>query len=229
MELHEGLAEYTGVKLSGHANAARFVIEGRLKDAPASNTFVRSFAYANGPAYGVLLDASDADWRRGLTKDADLGQLLFAESGVDLPADVAAAADERARAYGGADLAAAEDTRERTRRELIDSYRAQLVDGPVLTIPLQQMNMQFNPANLVALEPLGTVYPNIRVVDVWGVLTVTRGGALMSSDFSKITVATPVKPEGSSIEGDGWALELKAGWSVHAGERAGSFVLKEAK
>lgn len=43
MKLHEGLAEYTGVKLSGRDDLARFVIDGRLKDAPASKTFVRSF------------------------------------------------------------------------------------------------------------------------------------------------------------------------------------------
>ncbi len=229
MELHEGLAEYTGVKLSGHEDAERFVIDRNLNDAPAKKTFVRSFAYASGPAYGLLLDAADAGWRRGLTKEADLAGLLVARLAIKLPPDLAFAADERSRSYGGIDLAAAEDKLEQTRRELIDSYRARLADGPVLTIPLQKMNMQFNPGNLVALEPLGTVYPDIRIVDVWGVLTVSRGGALMSSDFRKITVAAPPKADGRDIEGDGWTLELKEGWSVTPAERDGSFVLRQAK
>ena len=229
MEMHEGLAEYTGVRLSGRDDVEQFVIDGRLKDAPASETFVRSFAYASAPAYGLLLDTADADWRRGLTKDADLAQLLFARLDIKTPPDQAAAADARSRTYAGVELAAAEDKLEQTRRELISSYRARLVDGPVLTIPLRKMNMQFNPGNLVAIEPLGTVYPDIRIVDVWGVLTVSRGGALMSSDFSKITVAAPAKRDGRNIGGDGWTLELKEGWSVIAAERDGSFVLKDAK
>ena len=229
MELHEGLAEYTGVKLSGRDDLERFVIDGRLKDAPTNKTFVRSFAYASGPAYGLLLDAADDGWRRGLSKEADLGELLFARLGIQLPPDLAAAADERARSYAGVDLGAAEDKLEQTRRELISSYRARLVDSPTLTIRLQKMNMQFNPGNLVAIEPLGTVYPDIRIVDVWGVLTVSRGGALMSSDFSKITVAAPATTQGPRVEGDGWALELKEGWSIAPAERGGSFVLEKAK
>ena len=226
MELHEGLAEYTGVRLSGHHDLERFVIEGRLKDAPANKTFVRSFAYASGPSYGLLLDAANGEWRRGLTKDADLAQLLFTRLDIEMPPDVGRAADERASSYGGLELAAAEDKLAQTRRELIDSYRARLVEGATLTIPLQKMNMQFNPGNLVALEPLGTVYPDIRIVDVWGVLTVSRGGALMSSDFSKITVAAPAKTDGRKIEGDGWTLEVKEGWSVTPAEREGSFLLR---
>lgn len=218
MEMHEGLAEYTGAKLSGHADVARFVIDGPLNNAPKSETFVRSFAYANGPAYGLLLDATGGEWVRGLEKDADLGQLLFIRVGVVLPADMSGAADERSKSYGDAELAASEDHREKGRRELVASYRSRLIDGQVLTIPLQSMQMQFNPANLVALEPHGTVYPNIRIVDAWGVLNVTSGGALMSSDFRQITVAAP-------DNGNGWTLELKTGWKLNPAERSGSFVV----
>ena len=229
MELHEGLAEYTGVKLSGQGDLERYVIDGRLKEAPANKTFVRSFAYASGPAYGLLLDAASDAWTRRLNKEADLAQLLLARLEMEVPPDLAAAADERSRQYGAGELAMAEDKLEQTRRELINSYRARLVDGPVLTIPLQKMNMQFNPGNLVALEPLGTVYPDIRVVDIWGVLTVSRGGALMARDFSKVTVAAPATPDSRILEGDGWTLELKEGWSAAPAEREGSFVLKQAK
>ena len=229
MELHEGLAEYTGVRLSGHADLPRFVIDGRLKEAPAAKTFVRSFAYANGPAYGLLLDAVDPGWKRALGKGADLADLLFSRLGLELPDDVAPEAEERSRNYNAAELAAAEDAREQARRDLMASYRARLVDGPVLTIPLQNMQMQFNPGNLVALEPLGTVYPDIRIVDVWGVLTVSSGGALMSADFSKITVRAPQNSDRARPGGDGWKLELKPGWALAPAERDGSFTLVREK
>ena len=227
MELHEGLAEYTGVKLSGAPDVADYVVNANLQRAPAAKTYVRSFPYATGPAYGVLLDAT-GEWRKTLRKGDDLAQLLFTRVRVKLPQQVAAAAEEHASHYGGAELAKAEEIREKNARELIASYRARLVDGPVLTIPLRQMNMQFNPGNLVALESLGTIYPDIRIVDVWGVLTVTQGGALMSSDFTRIAVPAPQTTEGSLIEGHGWKLELKAGWRIAADERPDSFVVQPA-
>src|SRR5713226_2210476 len=76
MELHEGLAEYTGVKLSGSTNLAQYVVDKNLKEATSNQTFVRSFAYATGPAYGILLDGTGTNWRKGLKKDDDLGLLL---------------------------------------------------------------------------------------------------------------------------------------------------------
>jgi hypothetical protein len=53
----------------------RHLIDANLKEAPQKQTFVRSFAYASAPAYGVLLDETKADWRKNLKKDDDLGNL----------------------------------------------------------------------------------------------------------------------------------------------------------
>ena len=229
MEMHEGLAEYTGARLSGATDLERLVTSTNLAEAPEKKTFVRSFAYANGPAYGVLLDATGEDWRKALRKEDDLGDLLLARAGIKLPQNIAAAAEARAREYGGDELARSEEQREHTAREVAAAHRARLIDAPVLTIPLRQMQMQFDPGNLISLEPNGTVYPNIRIVDAWGVLTVTNGGALMSPDFTRITVPAPRKTAEALIEGDGWKLELKSGWMVEAAQRAGDFALKQER
>jgi hypothetical protein len=229
MELNEGLAEYTGVKLSGNPDLARFVVQGDLKDAPGKSTFVRSFAYATGPAYGLLLDDTGLDWRQAVRGHRDLTHLLLERAEIKLPANLEAAADERAQKYGSVELAAAEDRREQARRDLVKGYRAKLVDGPVLVIPLQKMNMQFNPGNLVPLDSLGTVYPDIRVVDNWGVLTVSKGGALMSADFTRITLPAPTNVAEPVIKGDGWDLPLNVGWSLGPGERSGDFTIRPAK
>jgi len=226
MELSEGLAEYTGVKLSGSRDLPGFVIEEELKSAPAKPTFVRSFAYATGPAYGLLLDQSLGDrWRTKLRPGDDLATLLLDARRITLPADLESAAQERARNYGSAELALAEDARERKRLDLEQSYRARFVEGSVLTIPLQKMNMQFNPGNLVPLGDRGTVYPTIRIVDVWGVLDVTENGALLSSDFTRVSVPAPQPGRKRATEGDGWKLELTAGWSVTPDQRSGDYVV----
>ena len=229
MELSEGLAEYTGMKLSGTADPVRFVVDGELKEAPAKSTFVRSFAYATGPAYGLLLDDTGTEWRDAIRARRDLSELLLERVGLKLPANIEAAANDSAEKYRGAELAIAEDRRQQSRRDLAKTYHARFVDGPVLVVPLQKMNMQFNPGNLVPLDSLGTVYPDIRIVDTWGILTVTRGGALMSADFSRVTLPAPKDTTRDPIEGDGWNLRLNPGWEVGPAERAGDLKLRPAK
>ena len=226
MEMHEGLAEYTGIRLSGALNLNHYFVEGPLKQAPRQQTLVRSFAYATGPAYGLLLDDTHSEWRRGLKKENDLGNKLTKILGIVLPSKLEVAAAARAKKYDGDTLIAAETDRENQRQKLIADYRARLVEGPVLLIPLQKMNMQFNPGNLIPLDPFGTVYPDIRIVDVWGILTVSSGGALMNS-YSKIYVPAPKAANGPLLRGEGWTLELNPGWRVTVGQRKGDYVVEK--
>jgi hypothetical protein len=223
MEMHEGLAEYTGVKLSGNPNLNEYMVE-VLKEVAQRETFVRSFAYASGPAYGILLDETGAEWRKNLKKADDLGMLLQSKLRLKLSGDIKRTSEARAKHYDGDRLQASETERENNRRRILADYRARLVDGPVLAIPLQKMQMQFNPGNLVPLDSLGTVYPDIRVVDVWGILTVSRG-ALMTPTYSNIYVPAP-KSLNRPLQGDGWTLELNSGWTIAAGERKGDYVIK---
>lgn len=228
MEMHEGLAEYTGVKLSGSPNVNQYVVDKDLKEATNRETFVRSFAYASGPAYGILLDGTGKNWRKSLRKEDDLGALLQKILAVKLPQDITRAANERARIYDGDKLQASETDRENKRKELVTAYRAKLVDGPVLVIFLQKMRMELNPNTLVPLDSLGTVYPTIRVVDVWGILTVSKG-ALINSTYSRIYVSAAGGLSSPPIQGDGWTLELNPGWTVVAGERKGDYIVKRAE
>lgn len=227
MEMHEGLAQYTGVKLSGAPNLNKYVVDGALKEILSTQTFVRSFAYASGPPYGLLLDETGSTWRKDLKKEDDLGSLLQKKLGIKIPFDTKLTAAQRAKVYDGENLQAAEDERENKRRELLASFRAKFVDGPVLMIPLQNMKMEFNPGNLVPLDSLGTVYTNIRIVDTWGILTVSKG-ALLNSDFTKIYVSAPSDLNSSSTKGDEWVLELNSGWVVANGERTGDYTVKKS-
>ncbi|HEX8149519.1 MAG TPA: hypothetical protein VF591_20220 [Pyrinomonadaceae bacterium] len=227
MEMHEGLAEYTGVRLSGSPDPARFVIDFNLAQEAKRESFVRAFAYASGPAYGLLLDEAAPGWTRRLKKDDDLAELLRSGLRMARPRGGEGEASGRARVYGGEELAASERGREEARLRLIAEYRARLVEGPVLSLPLRGMRMSFDPGNLLPLEGLGTVYPNIRVVDAWGVLTVSRGGALLNKTFSAVNVPAPADANARPLRGDGWTLELGDGWTLAPGARARDFVLKK--
>jgi len=225
LEMHEGLAEYSGVKSSGRPDVAQFAAR-QLKEAERGRSFVRSFAYASGPAYGLLLDEAGGGWRKGLKPESDFGSLLQKALALKLPVDVEQAIAKATPRYASDALRASETERENNRQQRIAAWRARLVDGPVVMIPLRQMNMQFDPNNLQPLDDLGTVYPNIRIVDVWGILTVSQG-ALMNPSFSQIRVPAPSDPNARPIQGDGWTLELSAGWTLAPGERKGDYALRK--
>jgi hypothetical protein len=225
LEMNEGLAEYTGIRASAESESDAIMwAMGNLDRAPQNPTFVRSFAYASGPAYGLLLDAVRPDWRKGLSVRNDLGELLRNALSISLPEDLAAEAEKRAKDYGGDRLVAEEAGREERRQRRLAEYRTRLVDRPVLILPLQKMQIGFDPRNLQPMGELGTVYPTLNVKDEWGSLSVS-GGALLSDSWSTVQVPAPKDPNARPLKGDGWELDLAEGWVLRPGEREGDFVV----
>jgi hypothetical protein len=225
LEQNEGLAEYTGV-MAGNATADERV-QAALRDLAthvANPTFVRSFAYATGPAYGLLLDRYAAGWRRQLASGLRFDTRLQQAMGLKAPADTRRLADQRAPQYEGATLRAAEIERDAKRQQLIALNLKKFIDGPLLVLPFQHMNVQFNPSNLQPLGEHGTVYPSMRISDDWGVLE-AKDGALMKPDWSAVIVVAPAASTGTSLKGEGWTLELKPGWRLIPGPRKGDLVL----
>jgi hypothetical protein len=224
-EVVEGLAEYTGitVALSSPADRAAYTLRNidRMTTVPS---FVRSFAYASGPAYGLLLDLTGGAWRDRTRRGDDLGDLLAGALGVAPLAGGDDAVKERAARYDGERLRASEQARHDRLQARAAEYRRKFVDGPTLSIPLSHMKIQFDPRTLEPLGEAGTVYPTLRVVDDWGILTVT-GGALLAPDWTRVTV---VAPKDGASTGDGWDLQLNEGWTVAAGARPGTYVVTRA-
>jgi hypothetical protein len=226
LELHEGLAEYTGLKLNGRgaAEQRRLLIKHFETYPSFLGTFVRSFAYLSGPAYGLLLDQHDAGWPKSIKPGDDVGAILARALHLKLEPEPEAATKERAKRYEGDKLLAAETAREESRRQKVAAFRRLLVDGPVLRLPLGKQQMSFNPSILVPIEGLGTVYPTITLLSGWGKLEVHKA-ALITSDFKNAFVAAPTKMDGKSLAGDGWELRLEPGWKAVPGERQGDWKL----
>lgn len=228
LELHEGLAEYTGIRIglsspSARADAALRRLSGHAGDP----SFIRSFAYATGPALGLLLDRWSRRWRRQLAGEHGPAELLAASLKMDPAIVDTRELEARAASYDGVTLHAAEVERDRTRRALIAQYRAVLLEGPVLTLKLLHMKVQFNPRNLVPLVPEGTVYPRLRVTDDWGELEANEG-ALLKSDWSAVSVAAPTEVLDAFARGHGWTLTLNPGWKIVPGARTGDLTVAPA-
>ena len=230
LEMAEGLPEYTGVALCAKTRADAFSYTATLlAEAPKFNTFVRSFAYVTGPAYGLLLDEANPEWRKGLKAKDDLSVLLSTALGFAPPEDLKAAAMARSQAYGGKELAASEEARAAKKEKESAELKKRFLDGPVLNLPLTEaFSYSFDPTGQVPLEGVGTVYPYLRISAAWGILEATQGGLMLKKEdmISGIRVTAPKDAAARPLKGDGWTLTLKEGWAVVPGERKGDFELK---
>ena len=231
LEIQEGLAEYTGDKL---ALAATGLSEERvardIEGFEKRPSYVRSMAYGSGPGLGLLLDRYAAGWRRRLTLDSRLAEMLAKALRVEPPAAPEVEARRRGGAYGLAEVAVQEESRERERLARAADYRARLVEGPTLTLRAGSINFSFDPNSLVPLGDLGTAYPTGTFSAAWGKIEVESGGALVGPDFRSLVVPAPSDAAARPVRGPGWRLELAPGWTVRPrGDRPGSYEVARVK
>ena len=227
LEIAEGVPEYTGVRLGLATDHERrdYAVHD-LSAFTSAPTFVRSFAYATGPAYGLLLDRADPAWRGKLNSGKRLDELLAA--GMHLAVPEGDAIETRVARYDDGTLRDAEERRDESRRARLAAFRARLVDGPVLLLPLDKSNYQFNPQTLIPLEGYGTVYPTMRLTDTWGALEVQRDGTLIR-ESDHLASVTAVGADASGASGDGWRLVLNPGWAVQPGQRRGDLIVVKTR
>lgn len=218
-EITEGLAAYTATALVADsvADAIASALE-LLATGEAGESFVRTFAYTSGPAYGLLLDLSSPGWRLRLQGTDDLGLLLTKALAVLPAADATAAA----AAYGAAEVRATEEQREQQRLGRIAELRARFVDGPVLLIPGGGSGSS-DSRGATVIPGVGTVFfGSYRARGAWGTLE-AETGVLVSSDGKSRRVSVPVLRDDATVTGDGWTFKASPEWLVREGARRGDY------
>ena len=235
LEMNEGMAEYTGFKLSTSSSEEYAVmVAAWLRAAPTRTpSYGRSFAYTSGPAYGGLLDLANTNWRTGLTPATNLGRLLAQGYGVLVPPATALNKTEalrRGERYDGREVVAIETEREAKHQARVAAARKTFVDGPVLTLPVgQEFNYTFDPNAVLALDDKLTLYEGeIQVTDAWGLLKTTEGALFVRGDsgFERVQVPAPADVSKTPLTGKGWTLELKPQWQVVPAGRAADFAVR---
>jgi hypothetical protein len=203
LDRNEGLASYTGVKLGAGENAYLYAAR-TLDRYDRQEAFARSYAYASGPAYGLLLDQFQPNWRRnlGAFAPADRLRITIRSEAFD-PTQL----ETMAARYGGATIANEESIRTRDQTERIAGLRQRFAAGPRLVLPVRNMQMEFDPQAVTPVDGLGNVYSTLTVRDSWGELR-AADGALISTDFTRIVLPAP-NPDG--LSGPGWSVSLVAG------------------
>ena len=200
LDRNEGMAEYTGLRLSmtDRPKMKELAALG-LESGEKADSFERTYAYATGPAWGLVLDDFVPEWRHQIASKR-YDELISLDR------------------YDAATVLQEETKRDDERRARVASYEKRFIEGPVLTLPLHNMNMQMNPYDTHPFGERGTVYEHITVSDDWGRIVV-GSGAWISSDFKTLTVALP---DGATPQG----LTLASGWRVTAGKRAGDLTVQ---
>lgn len=227
LEMHEGIAEYTGVKLSGMSpEQQRDYVSKHLREKPAQYpSLTRSFAYLSGPAYGLLLDQFHPDWQRTVKPETDLGDLLADELQLALPDLHVPEVEAKTARYGRDELLPKERERENQRVARQYALLTRFVDGPVLILPLNQVSFSFDPGGVEPLTGVGSHFLKARLSDDWGILDVS-GGVIKSTDGKTARVVAPTDPAAVPLSGDGWQLTLNDGWELAAGIRDGDYVVR---
>ena len=214
IEANEGLAEYTGVVAStDDAVAAQWQAVAGITGLPVSEGVSKSFAYATGPAWGVLLDRRVPGWRSKVSSAGFVAQLATA-----FPARPGWRADDRAIVYGGKALLARETERAARADAFAAGVRAKFLTGTALVIGLtDKVNYSFDPYDVTAIGDGWSYYTSLTVSDAWGKITIT-GGALFSPNRHELRI---VPPPASALEGGpehvatgDWTLDLLPGWEV---------------
>jgi hypothetical protein len=221
LDINEGLASYTQAVLPAEsaADAIASTLEG-LTAGEEAESYVRTFAYVSGPAYGLLLDVASPGWPRKIRASDDVAVLLMRALEIQPAADAAAAAAR----YGGADVRAAEEQREQQRQARLTELRRQFVDGPVLVMPGGGGGYS-DSRGAVAITDLGTIYfGTYSMKGEWGAIEASKG-VLVSSDGRFRRLPAPVRRDDSTVGGDGWTVKVAPGWVVRGGARRGDYEL----
>ncbi len=214
LELNEGLAEYTAIMLSGRDGQKMTTHFTQSKrDFYTNPTFVRSFAYQTIPLYGYMLASKNKQWHRAIDSTTNLTDYFNKSFQATLETEKSSEEIAIEFKYNYLEIKEEETKRENARLENIKRLKVKFFENAILELAFKNMNISFDPRNITPLDNLGTVYPNIKVTDDWGILTVNNE-ALLASDWSNVKVTAPTEITTKIVKGDGWELELNPKWQV---------------
>jgi len=214
LEINEGLAEYTGVILSNRTDKEikKHFIQ-YIDELYENPTFIRSFAYRTIPVYGYFMKQIDDSWNIDLNKEINLTDFIVNFFDAEITNPNIDTLLQIQKEYGYVNILQFENERDQKQKLLLEALEEKFQKKPVLNIPLQNMKIAFNPGNLIPFKGMGTVYPNLRIIDDWGVLSV-ENDALVSKNFTYVIISEPTEINENLIKGKGWELELNKKWKI---------------
>ena len=213
-EVHEGLAQYTGIKLSVSSDSMYIhILDKEAESYMNKENLVRSYAYFSGAVMGYLLDKSACEWREQVDENSDLGFLLQKAYNILLPEDSDGHVRQRRSFYDYDSIMEFESRRDsmqaKKKGELVNLFTQN-----IKKLPLRNMQISFDPNSVINLEGIGNVYKNARIIDDWGILeTKGEGSVLITEDWRAVILpyANSIETNNNVEETESWKLQLKVG------------------
>ncbi len=219
-EMHEGLAEHTGLSLCGASDRRlKKMLTNRVDRALNRHTFMMSFAYMSGALYGYLLDATDANWHKELTPSSDFGVLITKYYGTE-PNNKEL--DQLYLEYKATDMVNAEHIYEEEMQAFLNNCTKRFIDEAKLILPMNICRISFNPHTLVPFGEHGTIYKTLKAYGDWGTLQTSKG-ALVVTDWSKIIADKP----SANNRSNNWTISLNPGWEIVKKSDGNYYVTKQ--
>ncbi len=224
-EMHEGLAEYSGITLAGYSNRQRTaLLNKKVINSLDNENLLMSFAYTSGALYGTILDKIDKNWRDNLTKNDDFGKII-SELMNWSPNSQKLNVEKLYAQYDNHNLVKKENNYEIERLKFLDECKKRFRQSPKLIIPMKMARISFNPFGVVPFGDDGTIYKTINCFGEWGKLTTVKGG-LITTDWSKVIVDAHRKIR-EEYRSDFWIISLNKGWEIVKKEN-GDYTIKQS-
>jgi len=230
LELGEGLAQYTGLIISGrNKNQMKKCLINRNNYCSRSSSFVRTFAYYTIPSYGFLLYNKDKKWNKKITEKSDLTEYIIRTFNIEFPTNLKGTVERISNEYGGEKIIRQELKKENLMIVSYENIKHTYIEEPHFEIYFERMNFGRDMEGIFPFVNIGTFYNKIRITDYWGILTV-ESGALICLNWRKVALTMPLRKDGNLISGNGWTLKLEDGYSIEMDEFSGNIFLdKEDK
>ncbi len=238
IETSEGLANYTAFKLSSHSDKYKQALQ-QLNKRESADTYTRAFPYATGPAYGLIFDYFELDWKQGLNKvyvflniyETKLLKKPLKISKLDLKT-----ANQRSNF---ATIRKEELEREENHKKNVLHYTNLLVDNPTLSVTLidKRFAKTFDMNGTLILKDVGVVYSELVGIDGSGGLnfgsfrTCQRKEKLGTSGILEIPkelkyiFPIPLHIDGQTIVGEFYEIKLNKGWIVEKLNEKGDLII----
>ncbi len=233
LETLEGLASYTGYKLSAHKDLYRMaILELNGRENPTGLN--RSFAYATGLAYGLVFDHFQVKWRTDLKHIYSFSDIYKQQKILKQSENNKVEAIKQRNKYY--EIEREESKRKLTNDSIRQFYKNIFVKQPILVVHRDTSDktyyMSYDMNSTFTLGKEGIVYSAISSSStnpfVFGNFKTTgetqigKTGILITSDFEKLTFPKPIKIEGNIITGENYIIELNKAWTVKQIDKKGN-------
>lgn len=217
LEANEGICEYTGFRLCGLPRAVlpdRVAVELERNESAASLS--RSFAYATGPALGLLRDHYQPDWRQSFVANPNLASGLAAAANLKPKRLDREDAIEVAKGYGWQEIYLVESQRDARRQARLAQLQSMYETGRVLQIETGgNFQFSFDPNAAEAIDAQRVVHKPVTATDDWGRLNAPQGALVDFRPPMKLVLAIPADASPETVP---WKLELNPGYQLDTGD-----------